>query len=207
MYTMYLCFLAGGAVLPILSAVFGFFGDGADADIGAGDGMDTGIDLDADLDVDLDSNFGIETEFGTAFSLGLLPTSLMAISTLAIIFGAVGAILTYSGKGTLITLTIAAISGYAASVVIQTIVKTLKRLQTRSYGLDENELLLYDGKVVDTILPGQLGSVSFTTLNNVKVSYPARCTDQDQRLETGRVVRVKEIKNGVFIVEPKNKYE
>ncbi len=229
MFTMYLCFLAGGAILPLVSTIFGFFGDGADADIGSGDGLDidagsafnlevgdgleTGFDLDTDLDVDLDvdvdldGDIGIETDFGSAFSLGLLPTSLMAISTLAITFGAVGSILTYSGKGRLITLIISVIAGYASSVVIQTIVKTLKRIQTRSYGLDENELLMYDGKIVETILPGQLGSVSFTTLSNVKVSYPARCTDQELRLETGRVVKVKLIENGIFIVEPKNKYE
>jgi len=68
-------------------------------------------------------------------------------------------------------------------------------------------LLLYDGKIVDTILPGQLGSVSFTTLSNVLVTYPARCADESLKLASGKVVKVIDKKNGVFIVEPKNKYE
>lgn len=115
--------------------------------------------------------------------------------------------MTYTGKGRTITIVAAVIAGYLASVIVQTIMKTLKRAQRRNEGVDENELLLYDGKVVDTILPGQLGTVSFTTLNNVLISYPARCADEKLKLETGRIVTVAEKKNGIFIVEPKNKYE
>ena len=115
--------------------------------------------------------------------------------------------MSYSEKGKIITFIVALFTGYIASVIVQTIVKTLKKIQKRNYGIDENELLLYDGKVVDTILPGQLGTVSFTTLKDILVSYPARCSDEGLKLETGKIVKAKEIKNGIFIVEPKNKYE
>jgi hypothetical protein len=193
--TLYLCFLAGGAVLPILSALFGFLGDGMDADIDADLDVEVGADIDPGLEVD------------TMFSIGLLPSSLMALSALAITFGAVGAIMSIAGKGKVITFVIALIAGYIASVFIQTIVKTLKKIQKRNVGIDENELLLYDGKVVDTILPGQLGTVSFVTLQEVRVSYPAKCSDAGLKLETGKIVKAIEIKDGIFIVEPKNKYE
>jgi hypothetical protein len=192
---MYLCFLAGGAVLPIISALFGFLGDGIDADVDADVDVEVGTDIDPGLEVD------------TMFSIGLLPSSLMAISALAITFGAVGAIMSITGKGKIITLVIALIAGYIASVVIQTIVKSLKKVQKRNVGIDENELLLYDGKVVDTILPGQLGTVSFVTLQGVRVSYPAKCSNEGLKLETGKIVKAIEIKDGIFIVEPKNKYE
>jgi hypothetical protein len=66
---------------------------------------------------------------------------------------------------------------------------------------------MYDGKVVDTILPGQLGTVSFTTLKNISVSYPARCVDKDLKLSTGKIVKLTELREGIAIVEPKNKYE
>jgi ammonia channel protein AmtB len=131
----------------------------------------------------------------------------MALSALAITFGAVGGVMTSTGKGKIITFVAAVISGYIASVIVQTIVKSLKKIQKRSDGIDENELLLYDGKIVDTILPGLLGTVSFDTLQNIKVSYPARCIDVNAKLETGKVVKAIEFKDGIFIVESKNKYE
>lgn len=225
MLTVYLCFLAGGSVLPLVSFIAGSFGGGADSDIDMDidPGMTPDADIDFDADVSTDINTDINTDGGTdlgsgpgidlhpggdsLISIGLLPTSLMSVSSLAIAFGAVGSIMTFTGKGRVITFVVAVIAGYLASVVVQSIIKSLKKAQTRSSGIDENELLLYDGTVIDTILPGQLGSVSFVTLKNVRVSYPAKCSDETLRLETGRIVKVKEIQNGVFIIEPKNKYE
>jgi hypothetical protein len=215
--TVYLCFLAGGAVLPLVSFIAGSFGGGADTDIDMD--VDAGIDADADIDIgsdinadsgaDLGNGPGIDLHPGTdsLISIGFFPTSLMSVSSLAITFGAVGSIMTFTDKGRVITFVIAVITGYISSVVVQSIIKSLKKAQTRSSGVDENELLLYDGTVIDTVLPGQLGSVSFVTLQNVRVSYPAKCSDETLRLETGRIVKVKEIMNGVFIIEPKNKYE
>lgn len=199
MITIYLCFLAGGAVLPFVSFLLGTLGDGMDANIHS--------DVHVDTDVDMHTDINVGTDVGTMFSIGLFPSSLMSISALAITFGAVGGIMSYSGKGKVITFVAAIIAGYLASIIVQSIIKTLKKVQKNSYGIDENELLLYDGKVVDTILPGQLGTVSFMTLKNVLVSYPARCDDDSVRLETGKIVKAIELKNGIFIVEAKNKYE
>jgi len=215
--TIYLCFLAGGAVLPIISFALGFLSNGADTDI------DTDVDADFDADADPGADAGPDTGTGadshissdihagaggeSFFALGLLPTSLLSISALAITFGAVGSLMTIGSIGKYLTFFVAVIVGYAASVIVQTILKSLKKVQTFNNGINENELLLYDGKVVDTILPGQLGTVSFLTLKNVLVSYPARCADQSLRLETGKIVKVLEFKDGIFIVEPKNKYE
>lgn len=195
--TIYLCFLAGGAVLPFISFILGELNSGFD--------MDTEVDLDVDMDIHTDTDIGADSD--SIFSLGLFPTSLLALSALAVTFGALGSIMTYTGRSKGITFIIAIIAGYLASVAVQTIIKTLKRVQSNSYGINENELLLYDGKVVDAILPGQLGTVSFTTLKNVMVSYPAKCTDENVRLDTGRIVKVVELKNGIAIVEVKNKYE
>ncbi|MDF2484890.1 MAG: hypothetical protein K0R46_1058 [Herbinix sp.] len=206
MITIYLCFLAGGAVLPLLSVLFGSLSSGSDVDID----IDADIDVDAALDTEINS-VGASTspdyDTGAMLSIGLLPTSLMSLSALAITFGAVGSIMTMIGKGWILTVVVAAIAGYLASVVVQTIIKTLKKIQKRNYGINENELLMYDGKVIDTILPGQLGTVSFNTLKDVHVSYPARCSDSLLRLETGRMVKALEVNNGIFLVEPKNKYE
>lgn len=219
MITMYLCFLAGGAVLPFISVVLGNLGDGVDTDVSADVDVDVDVDVevdvevdvdidaDADLDVDTGANVDLGPEIGSMFSIGLFPTSLMAISALAITFGAVGGVMTLTQKGKIITFVVAVIAGYFASVAVQTIIKSLKKIQKSNYGLDKNELLLYDGKVVDTILPGQLGTVSFITLKGIGVSYPARCADKTLKLETGKVVKANEFKDGVVIVEPKNKYE
>ncbi|MDF2908993.1 MAG: hypothetical protein K0R34_4314 [Herbinix sp.] len=216
MVTIYLCFLAGGAVLPFLSVILGSLGGGSDVD--ADIGVDTDLDLDTDFDTDFDTDLdadavmgsatdGLELDTGSGLSVGLLPTSLMSLSALAIMFGAVGSIMTMIGRGTILTFVVAAITGYIAAVIVQTIIKTLKKIQKRNYGINENELLMYDGKVVETILPGQLGTVSFNTLKDVHVSYPSRCSDEKLRLETGRIVKALEVNNGIFIVEPKNKYE
>lgn len=212
MVTIYLCFLAGGAVLPFLSVIIGSFGGGSDVD--ADVEIDTDLDADLDVDADLDtevalgsSTDGPELDTGAGLSIGLLPTSLMSLSALAITFGAVGSVMTMQGSGNIITFVVAAVTGYIAAVIVQTIIKTLKKIQKRNYGINENELLMYDGKVVDTILPGQLGTVSFHTLKDVHVSYPARCADEMLKLETGRLVKALKVNNGIFTVEPKNKYE
>jgi len=224
--TLYICFLAGGAVLPITSFLFGLINNFLDADVDVDADVDavdvdvnTGPDLDAeldtvseleadsDIDTDIDSGANVVGAANSALSIALFPSSLMSISTLAIVFGAIGSIMTMKGKGALITLIIAAVSGYLASITVQSILKTLRRIQTRNGTINENELMLYDGKVVDTILPGQTGSVSFVSLSNIRVTYPAKCADESLRLAAGRTVRVKEIKNGIVIVEPKNKYE
>ena len=210
MVTIYICFLAGGAVLPFLSFLLGSLSGGSDVEV------DADVDVDADLEVGYDLNAEAsvastmdspEFDTGSMLSIGLLPTSLMSLSALAITFGAVGSVMTLVGRGDIITFLVAAITGYIAAVIVQTIIKTLKRIQTRNYGINENELLMYDGKVVDTILPGQLGTVSFHTLKDVHVSYPARCANQGIKLETGKIVKALEVNNGIFTVEPKNKYE
>lgn len=267
MLTIYICFLAGGAVLPITSFLLGFIHNLMDTDVDADLDADAHLDVDTDVDVDTefdvntdadvdteldinpdaginagieldseininsdtdmdsdtnvghssdlnqnisnmpDAHVGIGADSASMLSIAFYPTSLMSLATLAIVFGAVGSVMTLTGKGAIFTLIIATITGYVASITVQTIIKTLKKVQTRSSGIYENELMLYDGTVVDTILPGQMGSVSFITLSNIRVNYPAKCTDESLRLVTGRVVKVKEIKNGIFIVEPKNKYE
>ena len=204
MVTVYLCFLAGGAVLPFLNVLFGSLSSGSDVDI------DTDLDVDTDLDADVGIDLAAdspEIDAGLALSFGLFPTSLMSLSALAITFGAVGSVMTLLGRGNILTFVVAAITGYIMAVIVQTIIKTLKKIQKRNYGINENELLMYDGKVVDTILPGQLGTVSFYTLKDVHVSYPARCSDQQLKLEAGRPVKALEINNGIFTVEPKNKFE
>jgi hypothetical protein len=221
MVTFYLCFLAGGAVLPFISFAFGFLGNGSDVDTASEFDASADVNMDADLDGTLDSVMNTNISTSTAdgiegdpvqgthsiLAIGLLPTSAMALSTLAIVFGAVGSIMTYKGVTGIITLIVSALTGYAAAVIVQSFIRTLKKIQVNNTGVDEQELLLYEGTVVETILPGQLGTVSFLTLKNIRVSYPARCADEELRLSTGRVVRVIEKQNGIFIVEPKNKYE
>ena len=214
MVTIYLCFLAGGAVLPFLSVLLGSLSGGSDVDADVDIDVDVEIDADLEIDTDLDvgadlgsSVDGPELDIGSGLSIGLLPTSLMSLSALAITFGAVGSVMTMTGRGSILTFVVAAITGYITAVVVQTLIKTLKRIQKRNYGINETELLMYDGKVIDTILPGQLGTVSFYTLKDVHVSYPARCVDEQLKLETGRMVRALEVTNGIVVVEPKNKYE
>lgn len=210
MVTIYLCFLAGGAVLPFLNILLGSLSGGSDTDIDMDTDLDVGGELGDGLDMEAGSDplsGGSDLDVGSALSIGLLPTSLMSLSALAITFGAVGSVMTLTGSNSLLTFVVAAITGYITAVVVQTLIKTLKRIQKRNYGINENELLMYDGKVIDTILPGQLGTVSFYTLKHVHVSYPARCADEQLKLEAGRIVKALEVTNGIVMVEPKNKYE
>lgn len=219
MLTLYICFLAGGAVLPLISFLMGFINNLMDADVD----LDTDIDADTDFDLDTDPDFdadtdispdtdidvdaNIDSDINSGLSIAFFPSSLMSLSALAIVFGAVGSVMTLKAKGAVLTFIIAALSGYIASITVQSILKTLKKVQKRNSTINENELMLYDGKVVETILPGKIGSVSFVSLSNIRVTYPAKCSDDRLRLATGRAVKVKEIKDGIVIVEPKNKYE
>jgi hypothetical protein len=210
MLTIYLCFLAGGVVLPFISFAMGFIS--GDSDIDADADLNSGGHISSEHDISADTGAvfaGTDMMKGadSMLTIGLVPTSLLSLSALAIIFGAVGAFLTIAQKGKLLTLLLAAVFGYLASVIVQTLIKSLRKIQTNNSGVNENELLLYDGKIIDTVLPGQMGSVSFVTLKGERISYPAQCEDRSITLKTGRIVRAKEFKDGIFIVEPKNKYE
>jgi hypothetical protein len=238
MLTIYLCFLAGGAVLPFVSFIMGSLSGDMDTDLNHDIDMDTDFNTDMDCSIDtsgsMDTDYSFDTDHSfdaidtpagthpvthghfesnmdtgtdSILSIALIPTSLLAISALAITFGAIGAIMTLGNHGRILTFVVAIIIGYLVSVFMQTIIKTLKKVQTRNTGVNEKELLLYDGKIIDTILPGQMGTVSFVTIDKILVSYPAICENKDLKLVTGKIVKVKEYKNGIFIVEPKNKYE
>ncbi len=234
MLTFYLCFLAGGAVLPVFNYVIGFLSNGfggdmhGDIDSNADFHGDIHTDLHGDIHTDLHSDLHHDIHLdhhlgdvhggnasaptdangdGSFLSIGLIPTSLLSLSAFAVVFGTSGALMTLSEWNFIVTLLLSAGVGYLMAVIIQTIINSLKKAQTINSGISENELALYDGKIVDTILPGQYGTVSFSTLKNVLVSYPAKCADENIKLEAGKIVAVKEFKNGIFIVEPKNKYE
>lgn len=228
MLTVYICFLAGGAVIPLFNSIMGFLSHGfdthMDGDMSSGADLHSHIGFEHDIsghladghdiaghiggDGDTGTNMdSMDAGTGSVFSLGLLPTSLLSLSAFAVTFGASGALMTIGNLMFILTLVLAAVIGYISLVIVQTIINTLKKAQTVNGCVDEQELLLYDGRIVDTILPGQYGTVSFVTLHKERVSYPAKCSDKSLKLETGKIVKVKEFTNGIFIVEPKNKYE
>lgn len=227
METLYLCFMAGGAVLPIISAIGGALGGHSDIDANADVHADIHADVHTDMHIDHHIDIGghhhidighhdgdvgghsgdIDSHLDSGLAIGLIPTSFIALSALSLVFGTVGELMTIGNKGKILTLVVALVSGYLASVIVQSTIKTLKRLQVRNYGVKENEVLAYDGTIIDTILPGAIGSVSFTTLKGVMVSFPARCVDKEAKVQAGKVVVVKELVDGICYVELKNKYE
>lgn len=213
MQTVYICFLVGGAIIPLISTILSIFDGHADFD----GNIDTEITTDTDIggviddvDVGIDSHIDCDCDLhtgGGGVVLGLFPTSLIALSAVSAFFGLVGTVMSASGYNRVLTIVVSIIVGYIAGVIAQTIIKSLKKIQVRNYGINTNEVLAYDGKVVDTILPGKLGTVSFTTLKGILVSYQAKCIDETKKIEAGKIVRVIELQGNVCIVDLKNKYE
>lgn len=191
MDTVFTVCMVIGFVIPLITLVFGSLFDGV---------LDGLSWLDSITSVDLD--FGID--FGD-FDICFLPFSVQSICAGLLVFGAAGKVLEGGVLATAAVIAIAVVFGYVVAVLVQTLIRRLKRVENTTYSTDE--LLLYDAKVVNTIVKGGFGSISITTNDGITTNYPAKAEDPDIVIRQNSLVNVVEFQNNVAIVAEKDLLE
>lgn len=180
-----------GFLIPLITLVFG----------GLFDGVLDGIDwLDGITSIDLD--FGIDVG---DFDICFLPFSIQSICAGLLVFGAVGKVLEGGALTTIAVTLIAVAVGYVVAVLVQTMIRRLKKVENTTYSTDQ--LLLYDAKVVNTIVKGGFGSISITTNDGITSTYPAKAEDPNAVIRQNSLVNVVEFRNNVAIVVEKDLLE
>lgn len=191
MDTVFTVCMVIGFVIPLITLVFGNLFDGV---------LDGLSWLDSITSVDLD--FGID--FGD-FDICFLPFSVQSICAGLLVFGAAGKVLEGGALTTAVVVVIAVAIGYVVAVLVQTMIRRLKNVENTTYSTDE--LLLYDAKVVNTIVKGGFGSISITTNDGITTNYPAKAEDPNITIRQNSMVNVVEFQNNVAIVVEKDLLE
>ncbi|SFR68962.1 hypothetical protein [Anaeromicropila populeti] len=181
----FICIVVGIAI-PAITLIIGEIFDVFD---GIFDAVDSGFDFNLSFHIG-----GIEFCY--------LPFSLQCVSAGLLIFGCMGKIF-YNGHNTVVVNIAAGAAGYVIAIILQTLIRTLKNISHTTYA--KEELLLYDGKVINTIVKGGFGSVSITTLDGITTNYPAKAAEKDAVIRQDSIVRIIRFDRNVAIVEKKQK--
>ena len=166
----HICLLIGiivPVVMLLIGGVFHVFD-------GFLDGLTDGFDFDLNIDIG-----------DTCISL--LPFSIYSICSALLVFGTIGSVM-YNGSNLILTNVVGGVSAYVAAVAVQSLIKRLKNEKHTTYSKDE--LLLFDAKVVNTILPGAYGSISITTYDGISSTYPAKAEDPSIQIKALTIVRI-----------------
>ena len=177
----YLICMIIGLVIPIFSLVADF--------------LDGCVDL---ISVDLDF---LDVDIGDV-QLSLLPLSINSICAGLLVFGGIGYLLQTGSVMALVWINVIAIaSGYLVAVIVQTMIRQLKKVEHPAY--KEKELLLSDAKVINRIPADGLGAVSIELPGSSSVSYPARSYNNEM-IPQDTPVEVVEITDGIVVARPKD---
>lgn len=189
-----ICMLIGFLV-PLVLFLFGsvlHVLDGLDDALG---GVLDGLDIGSDFSLEIGDT-----------CVSLLPLSIHSISAALLGFGAIGK-LVYRGDNLLMSVAAAGVSGYILAVLIQTLIQKLKRTEHTTYSTEQ--LLLFEAKVVNTIVEGGFGSICISTPDGVSRTYPAKAADASMRIKGKTQVRILRFDKDVAIVDevlPVSKY-
>lgn len=129
--------------------------------------------------------------FNVSADISFLPLSGTGICGGMAIFGAVGRMTD--------NLVISVICGYIFAVIVQTVLRKLKKVDSRT--LDKNDLFMYTGKIVSPIINGKGGCVLFQTLKGTQVKYPCKLESTTAKIEVGTSVKLIRFDENNAIVE------
>lgn len=134
--------------------------------------------------------------FDINVDLNFLPISGVSICTGLIAFGGLGLL-----SGNLI---LALIIGYGAAMAVQTVIRRLKRVKNEA--MNREELYLCDGKIINTVLSGGLGTVEFDNIKGIATTFVCRGVDSSAVLKQNTVVKLVEFDGEIAIVRPKDEF-
>lgn len=145
----------------------------------------------------LDNGIEVDFELGDT-CITFLPLSLHSICGGLLVFGTIGTVL-YEESHMLKTNIIAFTGGYFVAVIIQIFINYLKRMKHGSYS--NEELVEFEAKVVNTIIPNGFGSISIQAPDGVTRTYPAKCEDAQIRIPSSTKVKVLYFEKNVAYVQ------
>lgn len=174
-----------GIGIPLLSLILGQITNIIDGFFDGLSGMFESLHIDLNI------------EIGN-MQLCLLPFSVQSICAGLLVFGALGKMLIHKSNQ-ILSIIIAVAFGYLVAIIVQTLIHKLKQIEHTTYS--KEQLLLFDAKIVNTIIPGGFGSVSITTLDGITTSYPAKSVVSTEGIRQDTKVRVLYFEKNVAIVE------
>lgn len=174
-----------GIGIPLLSLILGQITNIIDGFFDGLSGMFESLHIDLNI------------EIGN-MHLCLLPFSVQSICAGLLVFGALGKMLIHKSNQ-ILSIIIAVAFGYLVAIIVQTLIHKLKQIEHTTYS--KEQLLLFDAKIVNTIIPGGFGSVSITTLDGITTSYPAKSVVSTEGIRQDTKVRVLYFEKNVAIVE------
>lgn len=168
----------------ILGGIFDFF-----------EGVLDGIFSLMDIGIGFDVCIGI-----CGIDFCLLPFSLQCLSAGSVVFGGVGLIV-YNGHNLVLANVIAGTSGYFVAVLMQTLVHKLKHIENTTYA--KEELVLFDAKVINSIVKGGFGSISVTTYDGITTKYPAKALNEEDYIKQDTIVTIDHFEKNIAYVRAK----
>ena len=157
-----------------------------------------------------------QLEFGSDMVLDFLPFSIMplpgintksfSINSLclwALVFGCTGMI--FNGKlSEPALIVIGIVAGYICAVILQSIIKRLKKVE--NFAAEKSEILLSRGTVSNAIPKGGVGAVSILLSTGSNVTYPAKAEDGEP-IKQDKEVNILRFDGDYIIVESTSRLE
>lgn len=147
-----------------------------------GGALEAALNIDFDFDIDVD--------------LAFLPLSGVSICA---------GLITFGGCGLLIhNVWIALACGYGVAMLVQTGIRRLKKVKNEA--MDRSELYFCDAKIINTVLPGGLGTVEFDNIKGTATTFVCRSEDRTEQLKQNTEVVLVDFDGEVAIVKKKNDF-
>lgn len=128
--------------------------------------------------------------------LVFLPISGVSLCTALITFGGMGLLLHNPF--------IAGGIAYIAAMIVQTIIRRLKKVENEA--MNREELYLCDGKIINTVLPGGLGTVEFDNIKGISATFACRTVNREEMLKQNTVVELVDFDGEIAVVKKKDTF-
>ena len=144
-----------------------------------------------------------QLEFGSDMVLDFLPFSINSLCLWALVFGCTGMI--FNGKlSEPALIVIGIVAGYICAVILQSIIKRLKKVE--NFAAEKSEILLSRGTVSNAIPKGGVGAVSILLSTGSNVTYPAK-TEDGEPIKQDKEVNILRFDGDYIIVESTSRLE
>lgn len=128
--------------------------------------------------------------------LSFLPISGVSLCAGLIVFGGIGFMFNH--------IIPAIVIGYAAAMAVQMVIKRLKGVEHEA--VNREELYLCDGKIINTVLAGGLGTVEFDNIKGIAITFVCRSADPSEVMKQNTVVKLVEFDGEIAVVRVKDEF-
>ena len=202
---IFYCIAIPATLVLLIQTIMMFIGIGDDGDIGDGD-IDADIDMDTDgIDVPDDAPDGVFGEDSVSETpdasglVGLRIFTLRGIIAFFVVFGWVGVVMQEAGIHLAITLSVAAVSGFAMMVALAFLFKAVMKLRSDG-NIDNRNAIGTSGKVYLTIPPARSGEGKVQVMLQGAFVERNAVTDEAEAIPTGTEIVVVGVSGQVDLI-------